>query len=136
MKWQKQFWTLLASALLVACNNGPTEPKDQPDVHGRLAGLVTIGPNCPVESSTQPCPTPPSAYTLRKILVYNESGSQLLHTVDIDTQGLYVIDLAPAKYRVDIKGVGIDRSADVPKVVDIHANAVTTLNISIDTGLR
>jgi hypothetical protein len=135
MKWQKLFWTLLASALL-ACNNGPTAPKDQPDVHGRLAGLVTIGPNCPVESSTQPCPTPPSAYTMRKILVYNESGSQLLHTVDIDTQGLYVIDLAPAKYLVDMKGVGIDRSPDVPKVVDIHANTVTTLNISIDTGLR
>ena len=135
MKWLRLFSTLLASAL-IACNNGPTEPKGQPDVHGRLSGLVTIGPNCPVESTTMPCPTPPSAYTLRKILVYNEQGSQLLHTVDIDTQGLYVIDLAPAKYLVDMKGVGIDRSSDVPKVVDIHANTVTTLNVSIDTGLR
>jgi len=122
--------------IVIACNNSPTDPKNQPDVHGRLAGLVTIGPNCPGPSTTQPCPTPPSAYTLRKILVYDEQGSRLLHTVDIDTQGLYVIDLAPAKYLVDMKGVGIDRSSDVPKVVDIHANAVTTLNISIDTGLR
>ncbi len=136
MKWQKLFSTLLVSALIAACNNSPTDPKNQPDVHGRLAGLVTIGPNCPGPTSTQPCPTPPSAYSLRKILVYNEQGSTLLHTVDIDTQGLYVIDLAPAKYRVDMKGVGIDRSSDVPKVVDIHANTVTTLNISIDTGLR
>jgi hypothetical protein len=134
MKWQKQFSTLLVSAL-IACNS-PTAPSNQQSVHGRLSGVVTIGPNCPVQSDTNPCPTPPSAYTLRKVLVFDEQRAHLLHTVDIDTQGLYVIDLAPAKYLVDIQGVGIDRSADVPKVVEIHANTVTTLNINIDTGLR
>ena len=126
---------LLAIVAVAACNS-PTTPSDQPSVFGRLAGVVTIGPNCPVVSDTQPCPTPPSAYTLRKVLVYDEQRTRLLHTVDIDTQGLYVIDLAPAKYLVDMQGVGIDRSADVPKVVTIHANTVTTLNIAIDTGLR
>ena len=105
-------------------------------VFGRLAGVVTIGPNCPVEREGQPCPTPPSAYTLRKVLVYDQQRTQLLHTVDIDTQGLYSINLAPAKYLVDLQTVGIDRSADVPKVVEIHANSVTSLNIAIDTGLR
>ena len=59
-----------------------------------------------------------------------------LATVDIDSQGLYVIDLAPAKYTVDIRKVGIDRSGDVPKVVEIRANTVTKLDISIDTGIR
>lgn len=134
MKWPGLFSTLLVSALF-ACHS-PTAPKDQPPVFGRLAGVVTIGPNCPVQSETNPCPTPPSAYTLRKVLVFDEQRAHLLHTVDIDTQGLYVIDLAPAKYQVDFQGVGIDRSADVPKVVEIHANTVTTLNIAIDTGLR
>jgi len=134
MKWPKQFSTLLISAV-VACHS-PTAPRDQPSVFGRLAGVVTIGPNCPVQSDTNPCPTPPSAYTLRKVLVFDEQRAHLLHTVDIDTQGLYVIDLSPAKYLVDIQGVGIDRSADVPKLVEIHANTVTTLNINIDTGLR
>jgi hypothetical protein len=97
---------------------------------------VKIGPNCPVEQAGNPCPTPPSAYTLRKILVFDEKRTRLLDTVDIDTQGLYFIDLAPARYLVDIKGVGLDRSADVPKVIEIHASSVNTLNISIDTGLR
>ena len=68
--------------------------------------------------------------------MFDEQRAHLLHTVDIDTQGLYVIDLAPAKYLVDLQRVGIDRSADVPKLVEIHANTVTTLNIAIDTGLR
>jgi hypothetical protein len=126
---------LLAIVAVAACNS-PTAPSNQPSVFGRLSGVVTIGPNCPVASETQPCPTPPSAYTLRKILVYDEQRTHLLHTVDIDSQGLYVIDLAPAKYLIDMQGVGIDRSSDVPRVVEIHANTVTMLNISIDTGLR
>jgi len=124
-------------ALLTGCHS-PTSPNDdlasQP--HGRLSGTVKIGPNCPVESETNPCPTPPDAYKARKILVYNEAKTTLLHTVDIDSQGFYLIDLVPAKYTIDLRGVGLDKTADLPKTVDIHANAVTTLNVNIDTGLR
>ncbi len=125
-----------AALLQLACHGAasPTNPAEQS--HGRLSGLVKIGPNCPVEQAGQPCPTPPSAYALRKILVFDEQRTRLLFTVDIDSQGLYFIDLVPARYLVDIKGVGIDHSKDVPKVIEIHANSVTTLDISIDTGLR
>ncbi len=141
MKWLERFSMRPASLLFVvlivaACSNSPTAPTNQAAVYGRLAGVVTIGPNCPVEREGQPCPTPPSAYTLRKVLVYDEQHAQLLHTVDIDTQGLYSINLAPGKYLVDLQRLGLDRSADVPKVVEIHANSVTSLNIAIDTGLR
>jgi len=50
--------------------------------------------------------------------------------------GLYAIDLVPGRYVVDLKQNGIDRSGDVPRVVDIHANTVTNVDISIDTGIR
>lgn len=123
--------------VLAACHgsNSPTDPQGAQQF-GRLSGVVTIGPNCPVESTTQPCPTPPGAYALRKVLVYDESGKTLRFTVDIDSQGLYVIDLAPGKYLVDVKKAGIDRASGVPAVVEIRANLVTKLDISIDTGLR
>jgi hypothetical protein len=123
--------------VLAACHgsNSPTDPQGSQQF-GRLSGVVTIGPNCPVESTTQPCPTPPGAYALRKVLVYDESGKTLRFTVDIDSQGLYVIDLAPGKYLVDVKKAGIDRASGVPAVVEIRANLVTKLDISIDTGLR
>jgi hypothetical protein len=124
--------TLLAAT---ACNNSPTDPTIDLGPRGRLAGIVTIGPNCPV-TTTQPCPTPASAYLERKVLVYNEAGTQLLFTVDIDAQGAYLISLQPGKYLVDVKKVGIDRSADVPKVVTIEKNLTTPLNIAIDTGIR
>ncbi|HYM59964.1 MAG TPA: hypothetical protein VEZ11_03610 [Thermoanaerobaculia bacterium] len=130
---------VLAGVLALAACNGksPTSPIDPASTpHGRLSGMVTIGPNCPVETLDHPCPTPPSAYAARKILVYDEAKVNLLHTVDIDSSGFYSIDLVPARYTIDFRGAGIDRSSDVPKVITISANAVTTLDISIDTGLR
>jgi hypothetical protein len=123
-------------ALFAACNRSPTAPDESSRPHGRLSGLVTIGPNCPVEQPNQPCPTPPSAYTLRKVLVYTPNRSALLFTVDIDSQGLYSIDLIPADYLIDLKPTGMDRSPDVPTNVTIHANVVTRVDIRIDTGLR
>lgn len=128
----------LAALVVVACSGGsrsPTEPLVQ-QASGRLSGTVTIGPNCPVETITNPCPTSPEAYAARKVLIYDSQHAQLLHTIDIDSHGLYLIDLAPGTYVVDLMKVGIDRSGDVPATVTIHAGAVTTLNISIDTGIR
>ena len=125
---------ILAALATLACHSS-TSPTD-PASHGRLAGTVKIGPNCPVEQPGNPCPTPPSAYSLRKVLIYDEQKTRLLFTVDIDSQGLYSIDLLPGRYLVDLKLTGLDHSNDVPKVVDIRANLVTALDISIDTGLR
>jgi len=128
--------SLVVMLAVLACH-GPTAPLDNvAKVHGRLSGLVKIGPNCPVEREGNPCPTPPDAYALRKILVFDEQRTKLLFTVDIDSQGLYVIDLVTSRYLIDARLVGIDRTSDLPKVVEIHANSVTTLNVSIDTGLR
>jgi hypothetical protein len=126
---------VLVLLALAACKNSPTDPTIDLGPRGKLAGVVTIGPNCPV-TTTQPCPTPASAYLERKVLVYNEAGSQLLFTVDIDAQGAYLISLAPGKYLVDVKKVGLDHSSDVPKVVTIEKNLTTPLNIAIDTGIR
>jgi hypothetical protein len=132
---------LAVAIVLIAACHSPTSPSDgqgSATEHGRLSGVVTIGPNCPgPEQNGVPCPTPPSAYAARKILVYNEARTNLLFTVDIDSQGLYVIDLAaPAKYTVDLKPNGIDHTSDLPKVVDIHANTVTRVDVNIDTGIR
>lgn len=124
---------LILAVLIAACQGDPTDPLDEfRSSFGRLSGLVTIGPNCPVGD----CPTPLEAYRQRKILVYDAAGTRLLHTVDIDTRGFYLIDLRPADYVVDIRGVGIDHSKDVPRTVTIKANIVTRLDIAIDTGLR
>src|SRR3954452_24172344 len=119
-------------AILAACHSGdsPTGPSSaSSQAHGRLAGVVTIGPSCPGPETSTPCPTPPGAFAARKVLVYNEPATTLLATVDIDSQGGDLIDLAPAKYAVDVKKAGIDRASGVPAVVEIKANTVTKLDI-------
>jgi hypothetical protein len=123
--------------VMLACSgkNSPTDPSTQ-GPRGTLSGAVTIGPNCPVESTAGPCPPPPGAYALRKVLVESADGSKLLFTVDIDEHGFYRIDLVPGVYTVDLQKAGADRSADVPAKVTITQGVATTLNINIDTGLR
>ena len=132
----KRTLALLATLLaFAACNHdSPTEPVLQ--TFGRLSGNVTIGPNCPVEQSNNPCPTPPGAYATRKVQVYDATQSRLLHNVDIDQQGTYLINLAPGDYVVDLKPNGIDKSPDVPAKITIRANLVTKVDIRIDTGIR
>src|SRR5437764_12717168 len=77
----------LAVVLIASACHSPTSPSDDQAgaarEHGRLSGVVTIGPNCPgPQQNGTPCPTPPSAYSLRKILVYNTATPNLLSTVD------------------------------------------------------
>ncbi|HEX9982510.1 MAG TPA: hypothetical protein VGF69_04535 [Thermoanaerobaculia bacterium] len=127
---------LMLAVLLTSCDgSSPTDPEDRRP-RGRLAGAVKIGPNCPNENPDRPCPTSSTAYAQRKVLVYDEARTRILFTVDIDSAGVYLIDLLPGRYTVDIRGVGVDRSADVPKVVEITPFTVTRLDIAIDTGLR
>ena len=136
----RRYLAVVAAIVVLAACSSPTSPDHSGSIatqpHGRLAGQVTIGPNCPVQSDTNPCPASPEAYGLRKILVYDEAKTSLLNTVDIDSKGAYFIDLAPAKYTIDLRGAGIDRSNDLPQTVEIRADSVTTLNVAIDTGLR
>jgi hypothetical protein len=130
---------LLAAAalLLISCggNSSPTDPLSTVRI-GKLVGLVTIGPNCPGPTDSNPCPTPPSAYAARKVNVWDAGRTKLLFTVDLDNGGFYSIDLAPNTYTVDLKPNGIDKSADVPKQVIVNGNETTRVDISIDTGIR
>lgn len=127
----------LVLLVALACNgkNSPTDPVTETP-HGTLSGAVTIGPNCPVETTAGPCPPPPGAYALRKVLVESADASKVLFTVDIDEHGFYRIDLVPGAYTIDLKKSGIDRSADVPAKVTITQGVATVLNVNIDTGLR
>ncbi len=132
--------TLAAILAFLLCCNGsssPTDPQASQD-HGRLSGTVTIGPNCPgAITGTLGCPTPPEAYAARKILVYNAAKTTLLHTVDIDSRGLYTILLAPGTYALDLKtSSAADRTSELPANVTIQANVSTVVNVNIDTGIR
>jgi len=69
-------------------------------------------------------------------MIYDESGTKLVKQVDIDCMGHYRVELQAAEYTVDINRVGIDRSGDIPKKVDIRPGHTIDVNIDIDTGIR
>ena len=108
--------------LVITCqgDDGPTDPRDAIP-HGRLSGIVTLNPA-----------QMPSAFSARKVLVFDEARSRQLFTVDVDLRGLYVIDLAPGRYTIDFRGATGDRSSGLPTIVTIQANVVTVLNITVN----
>jgi hypothetical protein len=128
MKFRIILLMVALNAVLVSCGGIP-------QANGVLEGKVSIGPITSVQQST-PVPTPPEVYAARKILVYDSRQSKLLYTVSLDDNGNYRIELEPGTYVVDINHVGIDRSSEVPKTIEIEPGITVVLNISIDTGLR
>jgi heat shock protein HslJ len=103
---------------------------------GTLRGNVTIGPITPVERPGEKPTVPPEAYEARKIFVYDKNRDKLIAQVDIDAHGYYKIGLKPGIYTVDINRIGMDRSSDVPKEIEISAGKTIVVDIDIDTGIR
>jgi hypothetical protein len=103
---------------------------------GYLEGTVTIGPLCPVE----PCHVSPEvlagAYAARKIVVTAVGSSSPVKVLDLNTTGSFTTPLPPGTYIVDINRIGIDRSPDVPKTVEIRPGERVRIEIHIDTGIR
>jgi hypothetical protein len=103
---------------------------------GVVEGKVTIGPLQPVEKPGETPTVPPEVYQARKIMVYDSSHQTLVKQVDINDQGYYRVELVPGIYTIDINYVGIDRSPDAPKQVEVKPGQAITLDINIDTGIR
>lgn len=118
---------LLFGALIASCADNAT---------GTLQGDVTIGPISPVENPGETPDIPCEVYQVRKVVVYDEDGNEMIKEVDIDCQGHYSAELALGIYLVDINRIGVDSSPDVPVLIDIEAGETTTLDIDIDTGIR
>jgi hypothetical protein len=132
---QKILISLLIIAVLLshACSNGNEE-------NGLLQGMVTVGPINPVERPGAEFNTNCLIYEVRKIIVYDGKGTNLVIEVDIvcepDNKAYYQVWLSPGKYIIDINRIGIDSSSTLPQVVEIVTGKTHELNVDIDTGIR
>jgi hypothetical protein len=115
----------------------PTAAPARATQNGVLQGHVLIGPLTPVQRVGQPEPTPaPEVYAARQIVVYQADGKTEVARLKIDSQGNYRVELPPGTYVVAINRGGIDRGAGLPATIQITAGQTSTLDISIDTGIR
>ena len=121
---------LLAVGFVISgCSNGNTEA-------GILTGKVTIGPISPVVRPGEELTIPCEVYEARKIMVYAGDKEELIEQVDIDCDGIYMVELKPDVYTIDINRIGVDYSAEVPRKIVIRAGETFELNLDIDTGIR
>ena len=97
-----------------------------------IRGVVTLGPACPVETVTSPCPDPPFR---GDVLATASDGSTT--TATTDAQGRFVMDLREGSYVViAITPNGSGPPTPIPKTVRVDAGAYTQVTLEVDSGIR
>jgi len=120
---------LTVGFVISGCSNGNTEA-------GILTGKVIIGPISPVVRPGEELIIPCGVYEARKIMVYDGDREELVEQVDIDCDGIYMVELKPDVYTIDINRIGVDYSTEVPRKIVIKSGETFELNLDIDTGIR
>ena len=106
-----------------------------------LQGAVTIGPISPVEMPCESHPVPLEVFSSRYLIIYDESGKNLVREVYFTqigqgATGYYTAQIAPGTYVVDINHIGIDTAANLPQKITVSADETVTIDVNIDTGIR
>lgn len=97
-----------------------------------IAGLVTIGPVCPVAREGVPCPDRPHAGTL---VVTDLQGTERGRvTADID--GFYSLALSAGTYRIEPLGPANSPLPRADSVDVVVSNGWTIVHMAYDSGIR
>ena len=106
-----------------------------------LQGAVTIGPISPVEKEGECPPVPAEVFQERKLIIYDESGENLVREVYFTqigngATGYYTAQIGPGTYVVDINHLGVDTAANLPVKITVTGDETVTIDVDIDTGIR
>lgn len=103
-----------------------------PSATSGIAGLVLIGPMCPVVTVDDPCPDRPFAAT---IAVLDARGRTVCKT-DSGDDGRFRVGLPPGVYELaPVNGVA-DLPYASPVVVTVEPGHYTQVTVSYDSGIR
>jgi hypothetical protein len=116
---------LIAVASFAACGHQGAQPGTG------IRGVVTLGPQCPVESESSPCPDRPFQGQ-----VTATSGDGSTTTVATDAGGRFAMDLAPGTYTVVAVTSGGGPPTAVPQTVTVRDGTYTQVTLEVDTGIR
>ncbi len=106
---------------------------------GILDGKISIGPLCPVERNPPDpgCQPTTDTYRAYPVSVFTARGYRKIVRLSPALDGSFSIELPAGTYLVAMEnqqqGIG---GSNLPENVTIHPDTETTLNISIDTGIR
>lgn len=97
-----------------------------------IAGLVLIGPMCPVVSEDDPCPDRPFAATLE---VWDEAGRLVCLTRSGD-DGRFRMGLPPGVFEVVPENGEFGLPYAQPQTVTVVAGRYTDVLVNYDSGIR
>jgi hypothetical protein len=125
--------SVLAAAALTSGCGGETDPAEN---GSGIAGVVRLGPQCPVEVEGQPCPDLPAARV--KVLIAEQQPGELYGAGDpvaettTDAKGRFRVALEPGAYVVTAEaGMSCEHMDAV-----VTAGAFTNIDVPCDTGIR
>lgn len=101
-----------------------------PDVGTGIAGLVLIGPQCPVVQEGVECPDRPFEATIE---IY--TGARLVTTVRSGADGIFSAAIDPGTYRLVPLSPGGPTFAP-EQTVQVTAGTTTRVLVSYDSGIR
>lgn len=121
---------LLVAAACAGSNGGPAAT-------GTVVGAVEVGPFCPVEVEGEPCPPPPGTYDRIAVAARPARAASPVVRATPDETGRYRMTLAVGRWRLGVEhDFGPGPGGSEERVVDVESGAVTTVDFSIDTGIR
>jgi hypothetical protein len=97
-----------------------------------IRGVVKLGPTCPVESLTSPCPDRPFQGDVRATA---SDGSTT--TVSTDAQGGFTMNLRAGTYVVAaVSSSGGGPPTPVSQTVQVRTGSYKRVTLEVDTGIR
>ncbi|UJH68395.1 hypothetical protein [Allomuricauda sp. SCSIO 65647] len=113
------------------------DQQKQVDEEGFLAGKVTIGPLCPVETfpPDPACQPTEETYMTWPIAVWTTDKSTKLGQIQPDLDGTYRFELSEGSYLVDLEKQH-RFGTNLPAIISIKSGETLLLNIDVDTGIR
>jgi hypothetical protein len=97
-----------------------------------IRGVVKLGPTCPVESLTSPCPDQPFQGEVRATA---SDGSTT--TVSTDAQGGFTMNLRAGTYVVvAVPPSGSGPPTPVSQTAQVRTGSYTRITLQVDTGIR
>ncbi len=108
--------------------------------NGVLKGHVDVGPLCPGPVSYDLLENRcfnTADYSQTQIIVATVGSKNVIQSANVDNSGDYSLSLAPGDYTVSYKSnYGINPTTSTGKQVTIKSGQLSTVNFTIDTGIR
>jgi hypothetical protein len=97
-----------------------------------ISGVVRLGPTCPVETVTSPCPDSPFR---GDVMATASDGAST--TVTTDGEGRFTMNLRAGTYVVTaVATSGSIPPTPAPQTVQVRDGSYTRVTLEVDTGIR